>query len=82
MGGELSSDLAKEIVGIVTELSQDREKLKSISAFNYDFARRYFYSERVVSRLNNIIDAVIDKSDKASEWNSQEGCDPAQGTAP
>jgi glycosyltransferase involved in cell wall biosynthesis len=68
MGAELAGDLTQGIVGAVSALASDNARLKSISEYNYSFAKQYFHSERVVERLDHIIDSVIYNSDCGSLW--------------
>ena len=72
MGAELAGDLTQGIVGAVSALASDNARLKSISEYNYSFAKRYFHSERVVERLDHIIDSVIHNSDCGSFWYESE----------
>ena len=72
MGAELTGDLTQGIVGAVSALVSDNARLKSISEYNYSFAKRYFHSERVVERLDHIIDSVIYNSDCGAFWYDTE----------
>ena len=68
MGAELTNDLTAEIEAAVTGLNNDRELLHTVSMFNYNFAKKYFYSERIVERLNNIIDGVLFDRKCSDSW--------------
>ena len=68
MGAELAGDLTQEIVDAISALVSDNARLKAISEYNYSFAKQYFHSERVVERLDHIIESVIYNSKCGSFW--------------
>ena len=72
MGAELAGDLTQEIVGAISALVSDNARLEAISEYNYSFAKQYFHSERVVERLDHIIDAVMYNSNCSSFWYESE----------
>ena len=72
MGAELGGNLSQEIVDAVTALANDVPHLNSISEYNYNFAKQYFHSTRVMQRLNNIIDSVLNNSDCNLVWYESE----------
>ncbi len=72
MGAELGGNLTQEIINAVSDLASDDARLKSISEYNYNFAAKYFYSEKVVTRLDNVIDSIICNSSCESVWYESE----------
>ena len=72
MGAELAGDLTQEIVDAISALVSDNARLKAISEYNYSFAKQYFHSERVVERLDHIIESVIYNSKCGSFWYESE----------
>lgn len=71
MGAELCDDNVKEIVDTIVKLYNDRELLGKISLHNYEFAKKYFYSNKVSMRLNNIINAVLHNTECEQVWISR-----------
>lgn len=74
MGAELSGNLTQQIIDAVSALATDTVRLNSISEYNYNFAKQYFHSERVMQRLDNIIDSVLYDSDCDPIWYDSEAC--------
>ena len=72
MGAELSGNLTQQIIDAVSALATDTVRLNSISEYNYNFAKQYFHSERVMQRLDNIIDSVLYDSDCDPIWYDSE----------
>jgi len=50
-----------EIVNYVEELINDIEKMKNISLYNYNYARKMFTPQRIIERLENIYEELNNK---------------------
>ena len=68
MGGELVDDFPTEIAQTVTRLINNPAELSKISLSNYTFAKQYFYSSKVATRLDEIFNAVLYKTDCKEFW--------------
>jgi len=68
MGAELTDNFTEEIIKNVTKLHNDHNLLKTVSLNNYNFAGKYFYSEKVAIRLGNIVNSVINKTAYNEFW--------------
>jgi glycosyltransferase involved in cell wall biosynthesis len=68
MGGELVDDFPTEIAQTVKRLINNPAELSKISLSNYTFAKRYFYSSKVATRLDGIFNAVLYQTDCKEFW--------------